>query len=641
MLVELVEVSRRYGADPLFVVAGGGNTSLKRGGTMWVKASGTSMATIGEDGFVEMDLARLRDLVAQDLGQDADHREARFKDAIYAARKQPERGQRPSVECAVHALFPHAYVVHTHATLANMVSCSWRGETLAKELWGDRVLWIPYVDPGFVLAQTIASRLPAMDPSQTYAVLMENHGLIVAGPNPAAIEAATAEILAAVRAPLPEPSLGADVDAPLDLRIPALRGALLHRGAGPILTLFSEPEVVRFVNDPASREATVAGPLIPDQIVYCKSFPLWIDLEWDGDEIAGALLDHALATGFEARILLVPGLGMLASGADAKGARDAGETYRDAIRVMQGASQLGGIKPLGKAQREFIDAWEVEQYRRSVAGGKNAGRLAGKVVLVTGAAQGFGAGIAEELASHGAQVACLDLNGAKAREMAERLGPNSLAIQANVADPEDMARAVAEVVRNYGGLDLLVSNAGVLRAGSVKSQPAADFRFVAEVNYVGYFVATQAVAGPMAAQNAANPGGWTDVIQINSKSGLQGSNRNGAYAGSKFGGIGLTQSFALELVEDRIKVNSICPGNFFEGPLWADPETGLFAQYLRAGKVPGAKTLEDVKRFYEQKVPMGRGCQVQDVVRAILYLVEQEYETGQALPVTGGQVMLA
>ena len=113
-----------------------------------------------------------------------------------------------------------------------------------------------------------------------------------------------------------------------------------------------------------------------------------------------------------------------------------------------------------------------------------------------------------------------------------------------------------------------------------------------------------------------------------------------AYAGSKFGGIGLTQSFALELIEDKIRVNAICPGNFFDGPLWSDPERGLFVQYLKAGKVEGAKTIEDVKRFYTSKVPMRRGCTPRDVARAVFYLHEQEYETGQAVPVTGGQVML-
>ncbi|MDD4574327.1 MAG: SDR family oxidoreductase, partial [Sphaerochaeta sp.] len=144
----------------------------------------------------------------------------------------------------------------------------------------------------------------------------------------------------------------------------------------------------------------------------------------------------------------------------------------------------------------------------------------------------------------------------------------------------------------------------------------------------------------MALQNTASGSYFTDLITISSKSGLEGSNKNAAYAGAKFGTIGLTQSFALELVEDNIKVNAICPGNFLDGPLWSDPEKGLFVQYLKTGKVPGAETVKDVRKFYEAKVPMNRGCQTEDVVRAICYIVEQKYETGQAVPVTGGQVML-
>ena len=172
------------------------------------------------------------------------------------------------------------------------------------------------------------------------------------------------------------------------------------------------------------------------------------------------------------------------------------------------------------------------------------------------------------------------------------------------------------------------------------NQPESEFDLVTSVNYKGYFVCVQIAAPIMALQHLARPDCWSDIIQINSKSGLVGSNRNGAYAGSKFGGIGLTQSFALELVDDGIKVNAICPGNFFDGPLWSDPATGLFVQYLRTGKVPGARTLEDVRRFYEAKVPMRRGCRAADVMKAVFYIISQRYETGQAVPVTGGQVML-
>ena len=150
----------------------------------------------------------------------------------------------------------------------------------------------------------------------------------------------------------------------------------------------------------------------------------------------------------------------------------------------------------------------------------------------------------------------------------------------------------------------------------------------------------QKAAPVLATQHLAKPDYFSDIIQINSKSGLEGSNRNFAYAGGKFGGIGLVQSFAKELVDANIKVNAVCPGNFYEGPLWSDPENGLFAQYLRTGKVPGASTVRDVYEFYVSKVPMKKGCSPRDVARAIFYLVEQTNETGQALPVTGGQNML-
>jgi sorbitol-6-phosphate 2-dehydrogenase len=279
------------------------------------------------------------------------------------------------------------------------------------------------------------------------------------------------------------------------------------------------------------------------------------------------------------------------------------------------------------------------------AAARREGRATGKVALVTGAARGVGSEIAAGLAREGAFVTLADINAAGAAAAAARInkdagGPVAAGLAADVAEPESMRAAVREIVGRHGGLDLLVANAGVVKADSVMTQPLRDFELVTRVNYTGYFVCVQAAAPVMALQHRACPRCWSDIIQINSKSGLEGSNRNGAYAGSKAGGIGLTRSFALELVEHGIKVNAVCPGNFLDSPLWSDPREGLFVQYLKAGKVPGARTAADVRRAYEAKVPMGRGCTTADVMRAIFYLMEQAYETGQALPVTGGQVML-
>lgn len=269
------------------------------------------------------------------------------------------------------------------------------------------------------------------------------------------------------------------------------------------------------------------------------------------------------------------------------------------------------------------------------------GRLAGKVTIVTGAAQGFGKGIAEELYQEGAAVVIADMNLPLAEQVAAGLGERAVAVAVNVSDEESVANMVAQTVEKFGGLDMLLANAGVVRSGPLASFEKKDMDFVTSINYTGLFLCCKYAAIIMQAQHEAAPEKMFDIIAMSSKSGLVGSNKNFAYAGSKFGAIGLVQSFALELCTSNIKVNAICPGNYLDGPLWSDPEKGLFVQYLQAGKVPGAKTVDDVRRFYEAKVPMNRGCLPLDVARAVMYCVEQQYETGQAIPVTGGQVMLS
>ena len=307
------------------------------------------------------------------------------------------------------------------------------------------------------------------------------------------------------------------------------------------------------------------------------------------------------------------------------------------------------------------DAWDIDSEDNVASeaadfGASRAGVVKNRVALVTGGAQGFGEEIVRGLVSAGAVVFIADLNIAGAEKLAEKLNLEhnktvAFPVEVNVGDEASVEKMIDTIALKAGGLDLCVSNAGVLRAAPILEQDIASFRFVTEINYTAFAIITKHCgllmrlqnlqAQNLQTQNLHTQTWTTDIIQINSKSGLEGSNKNGAYAGSKFGSIGLVQSYAKELVDFNIKVNAVCPGNFFDGPLWADPEKGLFVQYLKTGKVPGAKTIEDVKAFYEAKVPMGRGCTGPDVIRAVLYLVEQVYETGQALPVTGGQVMLS
>ena len=269
------------------------------------------------------------------------------------------------------------------------------------------------------------------------------------------------------------------------------------------------------------------------------------------------------------------------------------------------------------------------------------GRLAGKITVVTGAAQGFGKGIAEELYKEGATVIVADMNQPLAEQVAADLGERACAIGVNVADEESVANLVAQTVEKFGGLDLMIANAGVVRSGPLATFEKKDMDFVTSINYTGLFLTCKYAAVIMQAQHEADPEAMYDIVVMSSKSGLEGSDKNFAYAASKFGAIGMVQSWAKELCAYNIKVNAICPGNYLDGPLWSDPVRGLFVQYLEAGKVPGAKTVEDVRRFYEAKVPMNLGCMPIDVARAVMYCVEQKYETGQAIPVTGGQIMLS
>lgn len=259
-------------------------------------------------------------------------------------------------------------------------------------------------------------------------------------------------------------------------------------------------------------------------------------------------------------------------------------------------------------------------------------RLVDKVAMVTGAAQGLGEALAHRLGKEGAHVAIADINdeGAEgvAQAITEEHGVNTLWAHADVTDLSQAEAAVKKTVDTLGHLDIVVSNAGILFSGAITEIDPARWRAVLEVNLVGYFNLARA-AVPALKENGSGT-----IIQINSKSGKKGSYKNSAYAASKFGGIGLTQSLALELAEDGIRVNAICPGNLLDSPLWVD---SLYSQYARRWGI----TEEEVRARYVEQVPMKRGCTYEDVANVMVFLASDEasYMTGQAINVTGGQEM--
>ena len=666
LLHDVVALSHRFGEDPEFSRGGGGNSSVKADGVLYIKPSGTSLAALTCESLIALDIGPLLQLLDAPPAAPVTGGTDEVFEVALAARVGAPDERRPSVEILFHALLPERFVLHTHPTTVNALTCSSAGAEIAERLFGSSVLWVPYTDPGLPLARAIRdARHGHEERTHTAApstILLQNHGLIVAGASTAEIEAASTRLVAAIRAHLDSlPALAwGDVDrlepaqAQATVRTigPALRALLATGERLKVVTFDDSPLAVSMASSAVGRGFALGGPLTPDQIVYAGSFPLI------AESPTGAAMDQlvdGLTSAIAARraseagapiIVIVPGLGLFAAGDSFAQADTARQVYLDAAGVSVDAHRLGGVRPLADGERRFIELWEAEAYRKRVAAGTTvAGRVRGLVVVVTGAAQGFGRAIAADLVGQGGHVVLADINAKQASREAEILASKfgfgrAFGIALDVTDEASTAACFDDVVRRYGGLDLLVSNAGILRAGGVASQAVSEFDAVTRVNYRGYFLCVRQAAPILARQHRARTGYWGDIVEINSKSGLVGSSRNFAYSGSKFGGIGLTQSFALELVHDGIKVNAICPGNFLDGPLWSDPDNGLFVQYLREGKVAGAKTIDDVRKFYEAKVPMGRGCTPEDVLEALYYVVAQKYETGQAIAVTGGQVML-
>lgn len=645
---DLIAISRKFGQDSRFVIAGGGNTSYKDENRLWVKASGHALATITEDGFAVLDRTLLNEMGEKAYNEDTAIREEQVKNDLAVACVTKDR--RPSVETSLHNCMGFAFVVHLHPTLVNGLMCSANAEAVCGEIFPE-ALYIEYTDPGYTLFKKVYDRInayKAANGKEPQVIFLQNHGIFVGGDTTAEIEGIYSEILGKLEAKVAAlPEGGSEVSPTVTDVIPAIRQMLSRAGRGLKTLKVTKNALVDYFLD-GSREK-IAAPFTPDIIVYCKSAYIFIDAESDEEILKQAeekIEAFAAEKGYTPKVLLIKGVGLVAVGDNFKNAQIITDVFTDAMKVAFYAQSFGGEHPMEKAWIDFIDNWEVENYRRKVAAGSSKGRVEGKTIIVTGAAQGFGEGIARELMAQGANIVVADLNEATGEKTAasfnEMAGSNkAIFVKTNVADMTSLQNLMRQTILNFGALDAFVSNAGVVRAGGLDVMTPENFEFVTKINYEAYFFCAKAASHIMKIETRHDPDYFADIIQVNSKSGLRGSKANFAYAGGKFGGIGLTQSFALELAPDRVKVNSICPGNYYDGPLWSNPENGLFIQYLNAGKVPGAKTVQDVKDYYLAQVPMRKGCNPVDVCKAILYAIDQTGETGQAIPVTGGQVMLA
>lgn len=652
-LNDLIEISKYYGSNKEYVIAGGGNTSFKNNETIWIKASGEALAELNEAGLVALSRQKLQIISTALYSADPVTREEQVKEDLFRSILDPGKNRRPSVETSLHEIIQYKFIIHLHPTLVNGLLCSRNAKSLTQKLFGESVLFVPYTDPGYTLFKKLETEIISYrgkfsrDPQ---IIFLENHGSFVGADTTEEIKKMYEDIIQKIKEQIPPISdlTSLPYNPILNKVLPTIR-ILLSEAQPGVIRFRNNSLIARFYQNQQEFHK-ISLPLTPDIIVYCKTRYLYIEQSSTAERILDSFryqLPHFISEyGYLPKIFVIKDMGIFAIADTFANAEACLDVYEDLIKISYYASLCGGIKFLIPEQVSFIDQWEVENYRRKVVQApRYKNKLNNKIAIVTGGAQGFGAGIASSLFSLNVNIVIADLNeetgiAFTAFLSAKKSQNKAVFIRTDVSDASSVKNLIITTVSEFGGLDIIISNAGILKAGSLEEIDAETFSKLTEVNYNGYFHCAKYASEVMKLQNQERPDYFTDIIQINSKSGLKGSNRNFAYSGAKFGGIGLTQSFAMELSPFRIKVNSICPGNYYEGPLWSDPNKGLFVQYLKTGKVPGAKTVEDVRKFYEDQVPLKRGCKLEDVMKALLYIIDQEYETGQAIPVTGGQVML-
>lgn len=376
---ELVSISRRYGANPDFVIAGGGNTSFKDTEHLYIKASGTSLATIEPAGFVKLSRRKLDVIGTKRYPEGSDAREAEILADMMAAREPGEEAKRPSVETPMHAFIPFSYVVHTHPALVNGLTCGADGQAQAERLFGSEALWIESVNPGYVLSMAV---LEALAPFRSNSVsetpriiFLQNHGVVVSGGSPEEITSTYGRIVRTLRSVVTaEPEVDAaplaQPDAGLIERLSAAVRTLFQGKAGSV-KFHLDREAERLLSDRTSF-APVTGAFTPDHIVYAGHEPLFVENDPDpaGQE---RLLSEALKTyrsrngGIEPRIIAVRRTGVFSWGANETVARLGIELFRDAMKVAVYAQSFGGPRFMAPDQVAFINNWEVERYRRQVS----------------------------------------------------------------------------------------------------------------------------------------------------------------------------------------------------------------------------------------------------------------------------------
>jgi rhamnulose-1-phosphate aldolase/alcohol dehydrogenase len=667
VIAELIARSNSLGADPKITNYAGGNTSAKGYAAdpvtgeqvelLWVKGSGGDLGTLTEKGLAVLRLDRVRAL-------EKIYRGVEFEDEMVKALDYCAFGPEvaaPSIDTFMHGLVDAPHVDHLHPDSGIAIATSVDGEELTSKAFGSKVVWVPWRRPGIQLGLDIAA-IKEANPDAIGCIL-GGHGISSWGETSAEAEANSRWIIDTAQAYIDEQgskqpfgaAVAANAALPRDerhARAAALAATVRHIASQdkPMVGHYSDTDaVLEFLASEKASALAELGTSCPDHFLRTKVKPLILDLAPTApleDQIArlGELAeayradytayyernksaDSPAMRGADPLIVLIPGVGMFSYGANKQTARVAGEFYANAINVMRGAEALSAYAPIAESEKFRIEYWALEEAKLQRM--PKPKPLATRIALITGAAGGIGKAIATRLAAEGACVVIADLDLEKAQAAAAELGSTDVAIgvQANVTDENQVQAAINEAVLAFGGLDIVVNNAGLSKSQSLLETTVADWDLQHNVMSKGSFLVARAAARVLIDQQLGG-----DIVYISSKNSVFAGPNNIAYSATKADQSHQVRLLAAELGQYGVKVNGINPDGVVRG-------SGIFAGGWGASraKVYGVAE-EDLGKYYAQRTLLKREVLPENVANAVFVLCASDlsHTTGVHIPVDAG-----
>jgi len=662
-LEQVVFASHLLGGNRALANIGGGNTSAKGTATdhigrevsaIWVKGSGSDLATMSPADFTPLRLDEVLPLFELDEMTD----EAMV--AHLAKCQIDPAAPRSSIETLLHAFIPAAHVHHTHPDAINVLACSRDGQDLIGECFGRRAAWIEYIRPGFTLAKQVGTAV--RENPDLELVVLAKHGLVVWGESAREAYERTVDVCnqaaefvdghagTTVRfgGPGGGHRLGEDArEEVLRAVLPALRGAV-SSGRSKLLLTDLSPTVREFVDSRSAPSLTEVGAACPDHLVHTKRLPLWVPYDPGADDLQAlsarlasaaeryraAYQDyferHASADDVMAdpdpRVVLIQNVGLVAVAPTLKAARISRDLYHRAIEVMAGASAVSQFVSLSAAESFAVEYWPLELYKLSLA--PPAGELQGKVALVTGAAGGIGRAVLASLVQAGAMVVAFDLDGPGAAEAVESYGDAAISVVGDVTSEQAVTDAFAKAVAAFGGVDIVVSNAGIASSAPITETTLSEWERNQGVLATGYFLVAREAFRVLRQQ-----GGGGSVIFVASKNSLVAGPNASAYSAAKAAELHLARCLAAEGGGDGIRANVVNPDAVLQGSkIWGSSWRAERADAY--GIAP-----EKLEEHYRNRTVLGVNVLPEDVAAAVMHFASPARSgksTGNILNVDGG-----